>query len=676
MNIAFHAPSFADFNDVLTIVTEENSFDIPIVARREPPVIKLVNPMDSKSCWIGDRVDMVFRCTNTGGDGGFKFFCERDEDDSRQEEADTIKLGPYTLFPSEFYLYSGNALDIFVSFNPTEEGLAEENLILACDNHTSEFYKLQGYGAMLDLDVVKVDGRDVDTKLHPLETIFFNNTNPQTEACREVTIKNSSPILVSYHWSLFKNNSTSKIVLQDEDTHYRIEPSQGKISGGGDQIFKIYFSPEHASPYYEYCDFIVEDIPISSMRDPPEALKAFAENNKTESKVSMPTYIGSNTPYLSIPYLQFNLRGQGNYREMFLDPPILDFKDPLYINKLYTKSIYMKKNKNDENKNLHEGQAVSYKKKIWVESVSDETFDVQIDARKFDESTSSEDEIDISITIQCSSTGVKSAYIRVDIEDGVPLSYFLQAEFQGPLVSIVEPRVEFGLQKVKTHASFTMSVQNHSPVDAPIIMKNANDYLDFTYDAYFEEYQNDNVKQTDGSKGKKKKKKSAKMIKTKAGNKITFQPQHIVIPANSRGEITVTLNCDHEEVINEILEVLVKDAESQFIFLSANIQRIRVSLSRSEVDLGKIYAGIRQIIDSRHPEAVILKNYGNLPAKFDWNEKMIPDQLKVQFDPVKGVIAPHSEFVVNVRLTTYLGGDMEEVFTCNVTDYDEPLQFI
>jgi hypothetical protein len=131
MNITFHAPSFADFNDVLTIVTEENSFEIPIVARRAPPVIKLVNPMDSKSCWIGDRVDMVFRCTNTGGDGGFKFFCERDEDDSRQEEADTIKLGPYTLFPSEFYLYSGNALDIFVSFNPTEEGLAEENLILA-----------------------------------------------------------------------------------------------------------------------------------------------------------------------------------------------------------------------------------------------------------------------------------------------------------------------------------------------------------------------------------------------------------------------------------------------------------------------------------------------------------------------------------------------------------------
>jgi hypothetical protein len=182
MNISFIAPSFADFNDVLTIITEENSFEIPLIARRDPPGIKLVNPMDNKSCWIGDRVDMVFRCTNTGGDGGFKFFCERDEDDSAQDEPDTIKLGPFTLYPSEFYLYSGNALDIFVSFNPTEEGLAQENLILACDNHTSEFYTLQGYGSMLDLDVIEVDGRKVDTKLHPLDTIFFPNTNPQSQA--------------------------------------------------------------------------------------------------------------------------------------------------------------------------------------------------------------------------------------------------------------------------------------------------------------------------------------------------------------------------------------------------------------------------------------------------------------------------------------------------------------
>ena len=116
------APSFADFDDALTVITEENSFKVPLRARRDPPVINLVNPLDCLHSWLGDKVDMAFRCVNNGGDGGFKFFCERDEDDSRQTDPDTIRIGSFTLSPSEFYLYSGNAIDIYVSFSPDREG--------------------------------------------------------------------------------------------------------------------------------------------------------------------------------------------------------------------------------------------------------------------------------------------------------------------------------------------------------------------------------------------------------------------------------------------------------------------------------------------------------------------------------------------------------------------------
>ena len=134
MLIAFRAPSFADFDDLITFVTEESSFKIPMRARRDPPSITLTNPMDCLNSWLGDRVDMAFRCVNSGGDGGFKFFCEKDEDDSKQTDADTIRIGSFTLTPSEFYLYQGSAIDIYVSFNPESEGKLEENLILACDN--------------------------------------------------------------------------------------------------------------------------------------------------------------------------------------------------------------------------------------------------------------------------------------------------------------------------------------------------------------------------------------------------------------------------------------------------------------------------------------------------------------------------------------------------------------
>lgn len=33
-SVSFHAPSFADFDDVITFITEENSFKLPLHARR------------------------------------------------------------------------------------------------------------------------------------------------------------------------------------------------------------------------------------------------------------------------------------------------------------------------------------------------------------------------------------------------------------------------------------------------------------------------------------------------------------------------------------------------------------------------------------------------------------------------------------------------------------------
>lgn len=276
MSVVFTAPSFADFDDSITFVAEEASFKVPMRARRDPPSISLVNPMDCLNSWLGDRVDMAFRCVNTGGDGGFKFFCEKDEDDSKQTDADTIRIGSFTLTPSEFYLMSGSALDIYVSFNPEKEGKLEENLILACDNQTSEFYKLTGYGAMIDLDITAVDGKEVNFKENPFETVYFENTNPTSESKRTIRVKNSSPILVPFHWSIYKQKNQQKITLENEDTHYRVEPSQGKIPGGAYVDFELFFCPQHAEPYFEYADLIIEDIPITAVRDPPEGLKTFA----------------------------------------------------------------------------------------------------------------------------------------------------------------------------------------------------------------------------------------------------------------------------------------------------------------------------------------------------------------------------------------------------------------
>lgn len=82
---------------------------------------------------------------------------------------------------------------------------------------------------MVDLEIIAVDGKEVNFKENPFETIYFENTNPTSESKRTIRVKNCSPILVPFHWSVYKYKNANKITLENEDTHYRVIPSQGKI---------------------------------------------------------------------------------------------------------------------------------------------------------------------------------------------------------------------------------------------------------------------------------------------------------------------------------------------------------------------------------------------------------------------------------------------------------------
>jgi len=82
-----------------------------------------------------------------------------------------------------------------------------------------------GNGAMLDVAIVEVDGRPIDFKVNPFSSLQFPNTNPTAITQRKVKVKNFSTILVPFHWSIFKNKNSDKITLEDDPTHYRIEPA-------------------------------------------------------------------------------------------------------------------------------------------------------------------------------------------------------------------------------------------------------------------------------------------------------------------------------------------------------------------------------------------------------------------------------------------------------------------
>lgn len=79
--ILFHATGLAEFDDELTVISEQNAFKVPLKARKELPQLNLPTEMVIQSCWLGDKSEKVFHVKNTGGEAGFKFFCETEEGD-------------------------------------------------------------------------------------------------------------------------------------------------------------------------------------------------------------------------------------------------------------------------------------------------------------------------------------------------------------------------------------------------------------------------------------------------------------------------------------------------------------------------------------------------------------------------------------------------------------------
>jgi hypothetical protein len=78
IEVMFNATSLDNFEDEISIITENFAFKIPLRAIRESPALSLENPMMSGKCLLGDQTSMVFRCKNNGGDAHFKFSLKED----------------------------------------------------------------------------------------------------------------------------------------------------------------------------------------------------------------------------------------------------------------------------------------------------------------------------------------------------------------------------------------------------------------------------------------------------------------------------------------------------------------------------------------------------------------------------------------------------------------------
>jgi len=85
----------------------------------------------------------------------------------------------------------------------------------------------------------------------------------------------------------------------------------------------------------------------------------------------------------------------------------------------------------------------------------------------------SSDCLDLKIQIQSKECGKALACFYIEIEDGPPVSFSVQANFRGPIVELLEPVVDLELSKVNTRQERTLTLLNDSPIPATFIIKNS-----------------------------------------------------------------------------------------------------------------------------------------------------------------------------------------------------------
>ena len=85
----------------------------------------------------------------------------------------------------------------------------------------------------------------------------------------------------------------------------------------------------------------------------------------------------------------------------------------------------------------------------------------------------SEEEINLKIVVQSTERGECMAYFYIEIEDGAPVSFQVVANFMGSIVRCYQPIVDYGLVKVNTTEDFEIEIENESPIEAELLIKNA-----------------------------------------------------------------------------------------------------------------------------------------------------------------------------------------------------------
>ncbi|KAJ3290576.1 Deleted in lung and esophageal cancer protein 1 [Borealophlyctis nickersoniae] len=354
--VSFTPDSLANFEQMLMVSTEVgDQFKVPVVARREPPVLTVPDILHCGPCRAGFVTARVWDYSNIGGPGRFLIMNEGSQAEpyemfEKMQWGHTrrpVRQGPFEIFPSFFSLQAGAKGQLIVQYSPEkieDEAVAERIdqavVRIACDNLQILELPIVGVAQRPQVNICRLqldDGSIVHKDDIHREDVFdlvlsYGAQNPQAMSLCLLTVKNDTLLHLPFKWVLFDNPGQGGQEEMDASLEsvesIQVEPANGKLAPNTETTFEIIFSPETVKLYD-----VVARLVLLQDEKPVDMVQLHENEDTAEVDASD---MG--------PALQIRCTGRGIPYDVTVRPSILSVPGTLYTGTSYTTRLRLTNN--------------------------------------------------------------------------------------------------------------------------------------------------------------------------------------------------------------------------------------------------------------------------------------------------------------------------------------------
>lgn len=242
-----------------------------MIATREQPRLDLQSEIECRSCWVGQSTVSHITVKNLGGNAGFWVLPESEKDNAiafkpnDYEQPTEIKISPFSIFPSKFYLLKGESVTLEIKFDPSNEGKSSQQFILGCDNLRVYPYSLSAESNMIELKPRKLNGCDIKPEHPPISSIEFRNIEFNNEITKAIVIENLTKNKVTYEWKLYDHQSNPFLTSRFCD-----RPDPRGVYRKGEQTVQLHLRREEPDRQLQQGRACHQEHPAGVRQEPSE----------------------------------------------------------------------------------------------------------------------------------------------------------------------------------------------------------------------------------------------------------------------------------------------------------------------------------------------------------------------------------------------------------------------